>query len=98
EAMPTVVPSNDSPLLKKNQGKSTVLLLASFSMRRNPFTPPTVYFIGWALSWRNRGSRSRVLHSRNRLRVSVGFLSTRILSWSLQISSPSRATRTFSVR
>uniref|UniRef100_A0A674P5K9 Uncharacterized protein n=1 Tax=Takifugu rubripes TaxID=31033 RepID=A0A674P5K9_TAKRU len=49
----------------------------------------------WALSWRNRGSRSLVRHSRKLLRVLVGFFSTLILSWSLQISIPVNATRTF---
>uniref|UniRef100_A0A3B5AQU8 Uncharacterized protein n=1 Tax=Stegastes partitus TaxID=144197 RepID=A0A3B5AQU8_9TELE len=53
------------------------------------------YMTSWALSWRRRGSRSLDLHCRKLLRVSIGLFSTRILSRSLQISRPVRATRTF---
>uniref|UniRef100_A0A8C5DA29 Uncharacterized protein n=1 Tax=Gouania willdenowi TaxID=441366 RepID=A0A8C5DA29_GOUWI len=53
------------------------------------------YMTSWALSWRRRGNRSLLLHCRKLLRVSVGLFSTWILSRSLQISRPVRATRTF---
>uniref|UniRef100_A0A672L7A8 Uncharacterized protein n=1 Tax=Sinocyclocheilus grahami TaxID=75366 RepID=A0A672L7A8_SINGR len=94
--MPTVVPSNDSPLTYKSKLLFTILNLINWCL----YFPQCIwtYMMSCALSCRSRGRSSLVLQSRKRFRVSVGFLSTLILSWSLQISKPSRATRTFSGR
>uniref|UniRef100_A0A3B5MVL0 Uncharacterized protein n=1 Tax=Xiphophorus couchianus TaxID=32473 RepID=A0A3B5MVL0_9TELE len=92
DAIPTVVPSNDSPLF----GSDRVLSLEDVN-KPGAFILKA-YMMSWALSWRRRGSSSLLLHSRKLLSVSVALLSTRILSRSLQTSRPVSATRTFSGR
>lgn len=90
EAIPTVVPSKDSPLWNQSPTVNPP----------EPRPPKLLFWWGaahmtsWALSWRSRGSSSLVLHSRKLFRVSVGLFSTWILSRSLQISRPVSATRT----
>uniref|UniRef100_A0A3B3Z965 Uncharacterized protein n=1 Tax=Periophthalmus magnuspinnatus TaxID=409849 RepID=A0A3B3Z965_9GOBI len=91
DAIPTVVPSNEPPLnaLNASQRETTGQLKLYLKLAM------VTYMISWALSCRIRGSRSLERHWRKLWSVSVGFFSMWILSVSLQISRPVRATRTF---
>uniref|UniRef100_A0A8C6UWS4 Uncharacterized protein n=1 Tax=Neogobius melanostomus TaxID=47308 RepID=A0A8C6UWS4_9GOBI len=95
DAIPTVVPSNEPPLNAAQTSqtecfKNGAELRYNFQKKIEKCCLCCVcvsYMMSWALSCRIRGNS-----------VSVGFFSMTILSRSLQISRPVRATRTFSGR
>lgn len=78
DAIPTVVPSKDPPLGEQKEEEGGGPQSRGTGWRRWWWRRWRAYMMSWALSWRNRGSRSLERHSRKLLRVLVGFFSTLI--------------------
>lgn len=72
DAIPTVVPSKEPPLGGQKQTAVGHRAEGCLATRRRS------YMMSCALSWRKRGSRSLLRHSRKLLRVLLGFFSTLI--------------------